>query len=212
MTAEQTPVPDIKDAILTRQFDLKGGGHVTIYVWQPTPFAPYDDYACRYLITGLWDEPKVHRCHGIDGVQALELTLQTIGVRLYFSDAYKNQELTFLGSRNLSLPVFPGEKAGSSEYKQADLLTFASQSSVVVMPDQKFPYIAYPGERLKGLIDGLTKIAVTLRTGDPKARKSMTRMIKGLTKEQKYYEAVCKRAGLHPSYIVTEVDKPDDES
>lgn len=209
--AEQTMDLDIKDAILTRRFDLKDGGHVDLYVWQPTPVPPGDHYACAFLISGL-GSAKIRRGYGIDSIQAMMLTLLRAGLDLYHSDAYKNQELTYLGSRNFDLPLLPGAKVGSSEYRQADLLTSAGSLTVVVMPDQKFPYIAYPGERLKTLIEWLSELAAGLKTSNVKTRKSVARTITGLTNEQKYYEAVCKRAGLHPSYIVAEADKPDDES
>lgn len=195
------PDLDIKDAILTRRYDLSDGGHVDIHVWKPAPDDDHPAFRCWYKI----EDEKPRYAVGIDGVQAQSLAMQMLSAYLYNSDAFKAGRLTFLGTRDLSLPHSPGEIPGTDEYQQADLLTTASYSSVVLMPDQRFPYVAYPGERLNGLISYLEKVRKALARGKP--RKKLKRLIKGLTNERKYYEAVCRRAGHDVAYIADDSDE-----
>lgn len=189
---------DTASAIITRQFDLAEGGKVDIFVWKPE-FIADGDTACEYLIVGLGAE-KVRQGHGVDALQALELTLQAIGFHLYYSDAYKAGHLTWNGSRDLGLPTLPGEKPGGDAFLPAQLLTPASFTSVVVMPDQRFPYVAVPGERLHGLIVHLEAIMAAAPEGS-RIRRRLTKLVKGLIGERRYYEAVCSRAGFQMSYI-----------
>lgn len=37
--------PAIEDAVLTRRFDLRGGGHVDVYVWKPVIINASSDHA-----------------------------------------------------------------------------------------------------------------------------------------------------------------------
>ncbi len=197
-------MPDLKfeNAILTRRYDLSDGGHVDIYVWKPEPNSEHPSFDCWYQILGLGNE-KPRYGAGIDGVQALSLTLLAISTKLYCSEAYEAGHLTYFGSRDLSLPYFPGEKPGTDEYETAQLLTTAGEPAVVMMPEHRFPYIAYPGERLSNLIAHLDKIREMLDSDEP-ASKRLQSLSKGIANQQKYYEAVCRRAGHDLAYI------PDD--
>jgi len=62
------------------------------------------DWTCPFEITGL-ARREVRYAHGVDGVQALELALQLIGTILYTSKEWEAGRLTWLGGRNLMLPV-----------------------------------------------------------------------------------------------------------
>jgi hypothetical protein len=47
----------------------------------------------------------VNYAAGIDGIQAIVMALQKIGAELYTSDEAKAGLLTWLGERNLGIPV-----------------------------------------------------------------------------------------------------------
>ncbi len=190
------PDLDIGTAIITRRFDLAGGGHVDIYLWKPR--AVPDAHICTCSIIGLGSEKPLD-IHGVDDVQAVSLALQAVGLRLYHSEEYKAGRLTWFGGRDLGLPTLPGEKPGGG-YEPAELLTSASYSSVVRMPGNRFPYVAYPGARLNDLIVTLKEISDCV-TGDEDARSGLQALIEGLTRERTYYEAVSRDTGDHPSYI-----------
>lgn len=190
---------DINDAILTRRYDLSDGGHVDIYVWKPEPNSEHPSFDCWHQIRGLGNEKP--RCGGgVDSVQALSLTLLHISTTLYCSEAYEAGNLTYFGSRDLMLPYFPGDKPGTDEYETAQLLTIVGEPAVVQMPDLRFPYIAYPGERLTNLIAHLDQIKEMLGKDEP-ARKRLEALAKGIGNQQKYYEAVCRNAGFDLAYI-----------
>jgi len=198
-------MPDLKfeDAILTRRYDLSDGGHVDIYVWKPEPDNDHLAFSCWYQIHGLEGEKPRYAC-GIDSVQAQSIAMQLLSAYLYNSDAYKAGQLTYLGTRDLDLPHRAGEKPGTDEFEKADLLTTAGSPSVVLMPDQRFPYIAWPGERLNGLVSYLDEVRKALDRGKP--RRKLKRLIKGIAGHQKYYEAVCRRAGHDIAYTVKDKD------
>jgi len=195
------PDLDIKDAIMTRRYDLSDGEYVDIYVWKPEQNGDHDSFDCWYQIRGLDDE-KPRYARGIDGFQALALAMLILSTLLYNSDAYKAGRLTFLGTRDLMLPHFPGEIPGTDEYQKANLLTTATYEAIVLMPDQRFPYIAYPGERLNKLIVSLNKIYQTVSEGP--ARKKFKRLIEGFMAQRKYYERICRDVGIDLSYFPEE--------
>lgn len=196
-----------KDAILSRRYDILGGGHVDIFVW--APFAADEKrpdngdegtYACPYKIIGIGRD-KLYYGHGEGSVQAMMIALQLIGIKLYNCEAYKLGHLTYFGTRDLSLPLLPAQKAGEDSYEKAELLTTANYSAVVMMPDNKFPYVAYPGVRLKDLISSLSEVLDHVRKAPEKATARLVRIIKGMEGELKYYEAVCRDAGVLTSYL-----------
>ena len=202
---------NISDAILTRQFDLKGGGVVSMYVWKPYPCdEKAEDYVCPARIVGIGSE-KIKTSHGVDALQALTLCLQTLGVTLYSSREYENEELTYLGSRDLDLPLIPGATPGYNVYGKGDLLTFAGYCAAIKMPDQKFPYVAFPGDALRRLISRLQRILRYIDTNSDASRNVLSETISGLIGQRNYYEAVCKTAGLHPSYLTIDQSSHEDD-
>lgn len=85
---------------------LKDGENtVTILVGKPKKFPGGTDYFCPYQIIGLSDD-AVRYGGGADAVQALCLTLECIGVRLYTSKEYGSGTLSwFEGSGDLGFPL-----------------------------------------------------------------------------------------------------------
>ncbi len=133
-----------------------------------------------------------------------------IGVRLYCSTEYESGQLPYLDSFDLNMPLISGETPGYKVYGKADLLTSAGSSAVVQMPEQKFPYVAYPGDRLNRLIKTLERIMKYVRSNNPKAEDALARTISGLNHEQGYYHAICKSTGLNLSYFhATDADNDD---
>lgn len=195
--------PDIKDAILTRRFDLRDGGRVDIHIWAPIEVAPNCQHDCAYRITGI-GSGKLRAGRGVDDVQAMTLTLQMIGSQLYSSKEYQEGDLTWLGGRDLGLPILPGEKPGHGEYEKADVLTTGGQSAIVLIPGDRFAYFAWPGERLEGLVSRLENISEQIEINDVKACETLKETINGLAGELKYFEAVCKSAGVDLAYVRTE--------
>jgi hypothetical protein len=191
------PDLDINDAILTRRYDLNGG-FIDVQVWKPEQEPNDGPYLCFYRI-GWPHSARTHRGIGIDGFQALEQALQSISVQLYASDAYKAGHLTYLGMRDLRLPHVPGEIPGTEEFQKADLLTFVEESSVLVMPDCRFPYLAHPGDFQKDLAVRLEEIVEQI-TGNDAARDKLGKTIISLRNDQKYYEKVCQHYGFTPPY------------
>ncbi|EGF93651.1 hypothetical protein ABI_20920 [Asticcacaulis biprosthecium C19] len=190
--------PDIQDAVLIRRFDLKPGGHVDIFVWKPEPHGR-NDARCPYRIVGIGAE-KLYHGYGVDPVQAMSLTLQAISTKLYTSEAYRSGNLTWLGSRDLGLPLQPGELPDTDDYEKAALLSTAGGSTVVAMPGQRFPYVAFPADRLHGLIRQLD----ALSTADTTSKKTLKRIMTALGNELRYYEAVCHRAGFDVAQALAE--------
>lgn len=94
---------DIKDAIATREYVLKDGQKVHIYIWTPT-LQPSGEYGCPYWITGLGNK-KIKTSFGIDSVQSLVLAMQIILVELCNSEEYKNGNLLWLDTQYLGLAV-----------------------------------------------------------------------------------------------------------
>ncbi len=192
------PDLDTKDAILTRRYDLSDSGHLDVHVWKPEQEPNNGPYLCFYRI-GWPTGARTHRGIGIDSIQALEMTLLSISTQLYGSDAYKEGQLTYLGTRDLGLPHFKGEIPGTDDFQKADLLTFVSETSVLVMPECRFPYLAHPGDWQKELASRLDQILAQI-TGNDHARDKLRKTIAGLRNDQKYYEKVCQNYGLTPPY------------
>lgn len=70
---------------------------------QPEPDS--NDYRCEFEIVGLGEKTINSYAMGVDSTQALILTLQMIGTRLYTSDEGKAGHLSWLGMKNLGFPV-----------------------------------------------------------------------------------------------------------
>lgn len=90
--------------IAKRELELEGATKVTVTIGKPEKFPGNDDYYCPYQIAGLGDG-KVRYAGGIDGVQALLLTLEMIGADLYTSAEAQHGKLTWSDERALGFPV-----------------------------------------------------------------------------------------------------------
>lgn len=87
---------------IERNFELTKGGQVTIRFFRPEPREV--DYCCEYAI--IWpDRERRFHGYGIDEVQALLLAMQNAHMDLLASPEGKAGELTWLGMRNLDLPL-----------------------------------------------------------------------------------------------------------
>lgn len=173
-----------EDAILHRQFELDEDGTVDLYVWRP--FAETDvRWACTFLIDGLGAK-KPKNAYGVDAAQALSLCLIMASTDLYASEAYKEGRLTWLGSRDLGLPMIEGLDPATGNPGQAQLLTTAGQSAVLAIPGCALPYIAFPSDRLARLTQQLRDISLA----HPAA--GLSRLVEGLESELAWYEASAK--------------------
>jgi hypothetical protein len=85
--------------------DLAGsaGSPVQVSVMQPEPDG--NDYRCEFQIVGLGEETINSYGMGVDSTQALILTLEQIGTRLYTSNEGQAGQLSWLGTKNLGFPV-----------------------------------------------------------------------------------------------------------
>ncbi len=91
--------------IASRMLDLAGssGSPVQVSILQPEPDG--NDYRCEFQIVGLGEKTINSYGMGVDSTQALVLTLQQIGTRLYTSNEGKAGQLSWLGMKNLGFPV-----------------------------------------------------------------------------------------------------------
>ena len=94
---------DINDATISRQYDLRDGRKIILYVWPPL-IQPGGEYACFYRLVGLLGD-RTRKAYGIDSLQALLLAIRVIYAELSYCEAYKNGDLTWLGGRDLGLPL-----------------------------------------------------------------------------------------------------------
>lgn len=96
-------------AALIRELTYAGdGGDITIPIIVGEPFVSGGDWGCRYRI-GWPDGGRSLTVYGVDAIQAMELTLRTIGAELYTSDAHRSGRLFWLepGS-GYGFPIAPG--------------------------------------------------------------------------------------------------------
>ena len=92
----------MSEAFIERRFDLADGAEVLVRFHRPAPDDA--DYRCNYEI--IWpDRKRAFHAIGIDEVQALILAIQMAHVDLLSSPEAKRGELTWLGSRDLGLPI-----------------------------------------------------------------------------------------------------------
>ncbi|WP_443750448.1 DUF6968 family protein [Asticcacaulis solisilvae] len=197
------PDLDINDAILTRRYDLSDGGHVDVYVWKPEQGALL--YECAYLMQG-FGKSKVNRAHGEDPLEAVQHALIFISRSLYASNDYRDGRLTYKGSRDLRLPPDSGQIAGTDDYKPAKLLWIVTDTTVVLMPDTPFPYMAHPGEWCRDYILSLERIA---NSEAEEAREMLQKLIQDHKGMQEFYEWVCRSQGIPISYFPKEPSAED---
>jgi uncharacterized protein DUF6968 len=91
-----------RPVIATRQLDLAGSDKVTVALLEPV--GDVGEYRCAYSISGL-SRDEEGRAIGQDGVQALQLAMNSIGVVLYTSDEWKEGRLTWNGGKDLGFPL-----------------------------------------------------------------------------------------------------------
>ena len=91
--------------IATRVLDLSDppGAQVHVSIMQPVPDG--NDYRCAFQIRGLGEREINWYAMGVDSTQALILCLQSVGTRLYTSDAGKAGQLSWLGMKDLGFPL-----------------------------------------------------------------------------------------------------------
>lgn len=94
----------IFDRIISRTYELKEDGKVTLSVFKPR--SDGDDIVCDFKITGLSKDIESY-AFGIDEIQAVFLALTKASNFLYTSEEYKLGELKWLNSLDLGLPVVP---------------------------------------------------------------------------------------------------------
>ena len=91
---------------MRRTLKLDENKEVHVDLFEPV-LEPDQDYTCRYTVSGL-AKPLSGSGMGIDAIQALFITLQLIGNRLYSMEEFKSGRLTWEGSingRDLGFPT-----------------------------------------------------------------------------------------------------------
>jgi hypothetical protein len=100
------PAQDSTLTIVEREFELRsdsGEGTVIARIRRPAPDGE-TTFRCEIEIEGL-QAPISGYGTGVDGIQAYELALQSVALRLLSSSEYQSGRLTFRGSHDLRLPV-----------------------------------------------------------------------------------------------------------
>jgi hypothetical protein len=101
--------PRLTHVIVEREFEISVRGRkrrkVHLRFGKPRPDPAGPDHACVYQIEGLHEEAVTRRIYGVDSIQALELAMKTALVELVCTRAYEDGQLTWLGMRDLGLPV-----------------------------------------------------------------------------------------------------------
>jgi hypothetical protein len=93
-------------AIVEREFELRSDGkenNVFARLRRPVPDSEAT-FRCEFEIEGLEAHISAYGL-GVDGIQAYELALQGVALRLLSSSEYQSGRLTFQGSHDLRLPV-----------------------------------------------------------------------------------------------------------
>lgn len=101
-------IDSLGDVVLTRKLFV-GGEHkreVVIKIGKPIELEGNGDYYCPYQVVGI-ENDKIKYAIGIDGVQAMQLTLSRIGADLYTSEEGRKGNLRWIGDENgnLGFPV-----------------------------------------------------------------------------------------------------------
>ena len=92
----------MEDVIVQRRFELRGSLEVIIRFSRPVPDGK--DFRCRYEI--VWpDRTDASNGFGVDEMQALILAIEKAHIELLASIEGRRGELTWLGQRNLGLPL-----------------------------------------------------------------------------------------------------------
>lgn len=89
------------EPFVSRAFRV-GSKEIQCSFWRPRP--DQDDFVCEYKIT-FADKDRLHRAYGVDEIQALMLAMQKAHMDLLRSDDYQQRGLSWLGRRDLGLPL-----------------------------------------------------------------------------------------------------------
>jgi len=103
---KDTAAADSTLVIIEREFELRSdGGESKVFARIRKPVRNDETtFRCEVEIEGLGD--PIFTCgNGIDAIQAYELALQGVALRLLASSEYQSGQLTFRGSHDLRLPV-----------------------------------------------------------------------------------------------------------
>jgi Domain of unknown function (DUF6968) len=97
----------MSETFIQRRFDL--GNSAGVYIRFDRPAPDGDDFRCNYEV--VWpDRRRAFYAVGVDELQALFLAIQMAHADLVSSPEGKRGELSWLGSRDLGLPL-PGSRA-----------------------------------------------------------------------------------------------------
>jgi len=92
----------VDTAFIERRMELEGTGGVLVRFLKPVE--DEEDYRCDYQI--IWpDRERTFHGYGIDEVQALLSAMQNAHADLLSSTESKTGRLTWLGERDLGLPL-----------------------------------------------------------------------------------------------------------
>lgn len=101
-------INDLGDVVTNRSLSIIGDAVKTIEIkiGKPQKLEDHSDYYCPYQIIGMGND-RIKYAIGIDGIQALQLTLSRIGTDLYTSEEGKKGNLRWIGDENgdLGFPV-----------------------------------------------------------------------------------------------------------
>ncbi len=124
-----------------------------------------------------------------------------ISTLIYTSPEYKAGRITLYGSRDLFLPVHPGNLAGLEGYEAADIVAKGGGTTIFTVPGDPFPWLGLAGNRVHNFIENLKFMRRALRDDPDHARRGLRWAIDCLGVELKWYEAVCDQAGIELAYV-----------
>lgn len=99
-------MPNLSAPVAMRKLELSGNDCVEILIFEPQEKLKHE-FHCKFRIIGL-NGDYFRNVVGEDGVQALMLALERIGIDLYTSEAAKAGKLTWNGEADLGFPVPSG--------------------------------------------------------------------------------------------------------
>lgn len=94
---------ELGDVIATRTLALDGKDTITVRIGRPVT-EPDGTVFCYYQVLGV-GSGRVRRAGGVDEIQALTLAMKIAAADLYASDEGKAGRITWLGEKDLGLPV-----------------------------------------------------------------------------------------------------------
>ena len=103
----------IESPLGIRTFLLDSRSEVTVIFGAPQPLSPTEpEFFCPYQILGLGND-SIRYAIGMDALQAIEYTMQHVGINLYASKEARSGRLSWeFGRRkgDLGFPVTPGQE------------------------------------------------------------------------------------------------------